>query len=737
MKKRFFSLLLVVSMMASIFLFTTGTVSADSEGAYLLAYTKELGTTASNLNYMSFYDDSLHLAYSRDGENWTELNDNKGILFYSHSSAYTNANAKQYRHPFIFQKKDGTYGLLATTVRYNGNVQDTTINYWDSTDLLNWENQRLITLSTSGIYPQYPQAKYDPDNDNYMIIWKHDGKVYYNTIDDTFTTAGASKHAEYSGTDYPLAIPSDVNINNAPPNSLLGSVIKVTEAELDYLIAHIGTPRIPQGTKEVNVTTIVGQAPELPDMGTIYLSDGTSEERDVNWEPIDPESYSRPGTYTVTGLLDGAPNYQNPINKNGADPCIYRGPDKSYYYTSSYMDYENNGIGAYQYDRIIIRKAETIQGLATAEERTVFWRNESGPASYHIWAPEIHYVQFNGEEEGTWVIYFAGSRADSIWALRVFALVCDSQDPMTGNWSLQKIEGIDNETFDLDATVFKHNNEWYMAWAHKPGADSNITIAKMNDLTTLGANSTIAVPEYTWERRKDRVLEGLTVMKKNGKIFMSFAAGSTDTTYVLGMLTAEDSPDTDLLDPSSWTKTAYPLMIADSENQQFGTGHATFTVAEDGETILLSYHARPNERYSGVGGYNPLYDATRYARVAVVYWHEAGTPYFGIPSKDGYLPGSAVTATVTVVEDPIEQITGLKQSVAGLDVVRGIKNSLTVKLDQALELFQTNKHNSVNVLNAFINQVSSLRDEGVLTEEQAAELIKAAEEVILNITSLS
>ncbi len=113
-----------------------------------------------------------------------------------------------------------------------------------------------------------------------------------------------------------------------------------------------------------------------------------------------------------------------------------------------------------------------------------------------------------------------------------------------------------------------------------------------------------------------------------------------------------------------------------------------------------------------------------------------GTATVTVTAKD---ESGAVIASdtyeVTVEDDAIEQITGLKQSVAGLDIVRGIKNSLTVKLDQALGLFQTDKHNSVNVLNAFVNQVSSLRDEGVLTEEQAAELINAAKEVILNITS--
>ncbi|WP_171686592.1 family 43 glycosylhydrolase [Paenibacillus planticolens] len=659
-------------------------VSLDSDptdvGLYVMAYSKTLGTTGSNNNYMSFYDDSLHLAYSADGVKWTALNDNKGMLFYkvattsTSTTAYNNAAAKQFRDPFIFQKGDGTYVLLATTVRNTGAVSDVTINYWDSTDLLNWNNQKLITVSSGSVFPLKPQLKYNAANDNYVIMWSDaSNKNYYNTIDKTFTTVSTA--APYSGTDYPAAVPTGVSVSNPPDGALVGSVVTVSQRTLDNVISQLGTPTIPLGTDQdgITITTSAGQAPVLPSTTHVQYSDGTSIQKSINWDTIDANSYSKEGTFTATGLVEGAPNYMNPINKNGADPDIFKGPDGYYYYTSSYMDYSHNGSKDYQYDRVAIRRAATIEGLSTAAERTVFLRKPSGDASYHIWAPEIHYMKFPGETEGKWVIYFAGGKVSSNFDLRVYEIECDSQDPMTGNWSDITKVTISGEIFDLDATVFQHNNEWYMAWAHKPGSNSLINIAKMTSRTTLDSQQvTIAFPEYTWERRADRVLEGPTVMKKNGKIFMGYAAGSTDSTYSIGLLTAVDSPNTDLLDPASWKKTPYPLMIGSQENQQFGPGHATFTEAEDGKTAILSYHARPNQGYSGVSGYSPLYDATRYARVAVIYWHKDGTPYFGIPPKDGYLPGAGVTATVKVtpsksadksaLQNKMDEAQGLTQS---------------------------------------------------------------------------
>lgn len=83
-----------------------------------------------------------------------------------------------------------------------------------------------------------------------------------------------------------------------------------------------------------------------------------------------------------------------------------------------------------------------------------------------------------------------------------------------------------------------------------------------------------------------------------------------------------------------------------------------------------------------------------------------------------------------------EQIASLKESVASM-VTGGIQQGLTGKLDQVLKLLSNEKEDksseAIQVLNDFIGQVEDLRDEGKLTEEQAAELITAAEETILNI----
>ena len=78
-----------------------------------------------------------------------------------------------------------------------------------------------------------------------------------------------------------------------------------------------------------------------------------------------------------------------------------------------------------------------------------------------------------------------------------------------------------------------------------------------------------------------------------------------------------------------------------------------------------------------------------------------------------------------------EQLTNLKAYVAGLPITAGIRDSLTVKIDAATQFYASGQNRrAVSILNAFISQVNSLRSDGVLTAEQAGNLVGAASTVI-------
>lgn len=118
-------------------------------------------------------------------------------------------------------------------------------------------------------------------------------------------------------------------------------------------------------------------------------------------------------------VMEEQQDFSNPIIEQRADPWVYKHTDDLYYFTASVPEY----------DRIILRKAETIQGLGEAEEIVIWKKYDSGEMSVHIWAPEIHYL------DGKWYIYFsAGGLDGDKWNIRPYVIECTDEDPITGTW---------------------------------------------------------------------------------------------------------------------------------------------------------------------------------------------------------------------------------------------------------------------------------------------------------------
>lgn len=110
--------------------------------------------------------------------------------------------------------------------------------------------------------------------------------------------------------------------------------------------------------------------------------------------------------------------YNEPFIMQRADPYVYRHTDGTYWFTASVPEY----------DRIVLRRSSTMDGLAAAEEVTVWRKHERGEMSVHIWAPELHYM------DGKWYIYYAGGDIDDVWAIRPYVLMCEGDDPMEDPW---------------------------------------------------------------------------------------------------------------------------------------------------------------------------------------------------------------------------------------------------------------------------------------------------------------
>ncbi|MET1075187.1 MAG: family 43 glycosylhydrolase [Umezawaea sp.] len=323
---------------------------------------------------------------------------------------------------------------------------------------------------------------------------------------------------------------------------------------------------------------------------------------------------------TTTPAVAAPARYTNPLVNQRADAHISRHTDGYYYFTASVPEY----------DRVVLRRATTLQGLSTAAETVIWRKNTSGELSANIWAPELHNIN------GKWYAYFAAGRADEPFRIRMYVMESSSANPLTGTWSAPTRITTAWDTFALDASTFEAGGVRYLIWAQsEPGiaTNSNLYIARMAGPKAItGTPVRIATPTLAWETRGYKVNEGPTVIQRNGRIFLTYSASATDANYCLGLLTA--SATSDLLNPASWVKNPDPVFTSNAATSQYGPGHNSFTVSEDGQSDILVYHDRSYRDISG----DPLNDPNRRTRVQKLYWNADGTPNFGVPVPDGATP---------------------------------------------------------------------------------------------------
>lgn len=144
-------------------------------------------------------EEQIYFAASRDGLDWEELNDGKPVL-------ESDMGTTGLRDPFILRSPEGDkFYLIATDlcIAKNGNWGDAqtkgsqAIMVWESTDLVNWTKQRMMTIS-AGIEAGCtwaPEIFYDETTGEYMVFWaskvKTDNygkqRLYYCKTRDFYT----------------------------------------------------------------------------------------------------------------------------------------------------------------------------------------------------------------------------------------------------------------------------------------------------------------------------------------------------------------------------------------------------------------------------------------------------------------------------------------------------------------------------------------------------------------------
>ena len=627
---------------------------------FVAAYEPDMGAEFAQFPAKDYTDnyrtDVLHYALSEDGVKYKRLNNGKGVFYPE--------GMWQFGSPTLFRKADGTYGLIASV-----NNSTNQVLVYDSADLIFFENQRVVSLNDKGITVKNPMVKYMEESREYHVYWEgSDGRSYVNMTAD-FVIFSAPEKAEYKK---PLA--EGVFPEYAVREEI--SVFPLTKEEYDRIANKFG------GVKSIAVEypeiLMVEQDEELvlPKCACVLYSDGSKASMKVKWDeeaiPMDENGIPKAGEYTVTGNILTSTCYNSPLALYRADPCVtYDENNKCYYLTGSNLN-ENSANGGGAYNNIIIRKADTINGLTDAKE-CVAWSNKEFPDGSKVtgwyWAPELHYI------DGKWRIIALATVTDAIsdksWRECIFT--CEGEDVMDeGNW---KYDGYIMPATDgqwlgaFDTTYFEHNGQSY--YVSPKDTKIWITTVDPKDLThptgplvllsnadrayesNIGAGKKFNMKVGEQGHMGQKIQEASAVLKHDGKIFIAYAGCTVDMHYCVCLLYAD--ADADLMNPESWKKYPYPVLAtqdltttvkqadyagganADTASGlkedgayqgTFGPGHNFFTVDESGNPVII-YHARDwADSYIGATGdakYG-LVDPGRHAYAGAVHFGADGFP---------------------------------------------------------------------------------------------------------------
>ncbi|RPD94522.1 alpha-N-arabinofuranosidase [Candidatus Pantoea deserta] len=314
-------------------------------------------------------------------------------------------------------------------------------------------------------------------------------------------------------------------------------------------------------------------------------------------------------------------NWPNPFIKERADPFILL-HEQRYYFMGSVPDY----------DCLELRSASTLLGLRKATPIVVWRKPDSGPCSELIWAPEMHRV---GDR---WVIYFSAAPSremvNDLFQHRMFALICDGDNPLTDPWRECHQIATPLDTFSLDGTYCFHQGRHFYLWAQQiPDIEGNtcLLMAELSEPWTLkGEPLLLSRPELAWEKGGGTgVNEAPTTLFHDDRFFVAYSAAVTDEHYAMGLLWADK--DADPLKAENWMKVDHAVLSTNVENQQFGPGHSCFTADGQGRDVLI-YHTR---NHAGMAG-DAKYDPSRHTRLKYFSWREDGMPDFGQPKAENH-----------------------------------------------------------------------------------------------------
>ena len=501
---------------------------------------------------------SMHLMLEEDGE-VTVLNHNSGVLFAKATENEDGSlNPKSMKYPYIHSLGDGTYEVLAIRTLADGEPDEESEG-----KVLTFTTRDFISYTEQGL--KKPTAEYLERK----ALW-----------------------------DSGECVEQAQNIDNLPEGAHLWNFVEISHELAKRLKNKLLTPRHAKTIFPEKV--LAGSEKELCRVRARKMfSDGTESTAVVDWK-LDGVDFTAPGEYRIEGRIH-QDCFPFPVARNHADPCIGKWKGKYYFIATYDADHEHT---------MYIREADSIPELVNAKENLILDSTTYEGIGGLLWAPELHVIG------GRLCIMHAATPDPFFEEESRVMILKDGGNPIVKeDWEaprrIVRADGSDiceaGKVITLDMTHFVWEGEDYVIWSQRQFLPKDLGawlyIARLNpkEPWKLASDPVLLTkPEYGWENNHTFVVEGPFALKREGRLHVTYSAAAVDTSYVVGLLTVERGKD--ILDPSNWKKTNYPILTSRSVPGEYGTGHNAYVEDENGD-VWNTYHARPGvdaPRCSGI-----------------------------------------------------------------------------------------------------------------------------------------
>ncbi len=559
------------------------------EAMKIFCYTRE---PLEDIIYAARLAYSMHLAYEKDGE-IIPFHHNEGLLYATGvSDPQTGViTAKSLKHPYMFEKADGTYGIVAVRTEAEGEPEADSagcVLVFETEDFVHYKEIGLYRLQETGVVQQV-KAEYCKEYGAYMFAWQTEDGKWFNGKGNPYTGEAISevKECDCAGACVGGAcdLPGADNAN-ACEGAVWGNSLCISDEMGDYLLKKLMVPvceKIVPFLDGKEVTGAISTADLEQVKAAAFYNDGSMVLRKIDWSPV-AEGATEACGYVHQEYFDF------PFTENRADPCcMYR--DGKYYFIAT-----NDADGNHS---LYMRCSDTLQGVATAKETLYLDSATYEGIGGLLWAPEFH------EIDEQLYIFHAATPGEFFWEESHVMKLREGGDPMCReDWSkphmVVKKDGTPlceaGKVISLDMTTFEYEGDVYAMWSQRQFLPVDqgawLYLAKIDrkePWKLLNDPVCIVKPEYGWENNHTFVVEGPFALEKDGQLMITYSGAAVDATYVVGLL--KPVMGSDIMDPANWTRSNYPYMSSRSAEDEYGTGHNSYLVDENGLTWNF-YHGR-------------------------------------------------------------------------------------------------------------------------------------------------